>query len=439
MNQEYLDGLKEALKISPENNPIRLLLATALAKSGALKEAEEQFKIVLETDQSLELAKVGLANIYFEQGKFSTTIVILEELFEKTRLSSENIIILCKALLRNNELERAIEFYKKSLALNPSITDSELDQNLRNPSSSSDVNQLIENLEGGMSQIEKPSINFSHVGGMYKVKDEIDIKIVQPLKNADLFKKYGKKIGGGILMYGPPGCGKTHLARATAGEINANFISIGIHDVLNMWLGNSEKQLHELFETARRKAPCVLFFDEIDALGASRSDMRQSSAKMLINQFLNEMDGIESSNEGVLILAATNAPWHLDGAFRRPGRFDRIIFIGPPDVDSRESILSILLKEKPIGTIDYKTIAKRTEEFSGADLMAVIDRTIEDKLRDAIKSGVPKLIETNDLLQRAFDVKPSTKEWFVTARNYALYSNDSGQYNDILDYLKIKK
>jgi transitional endoplasmic reticulum ATPase len=277
------------------------------------------------------------------------------------------------------------------------------------------------------------------VGGMQKVKSEIDIKIIQPLLNPDLFKKYGKKVGGGILMYGPPGCGKTHLARATAGQIKANFISVGIHDVLNMWLGNSEKQLHDLFELARRQAPCIMFFDEIDALGASRTDMRQSSSKMLINQFLNELDGVQNSNDGVLILGATNAPWHLDGAFRRPGRFDRIIFVHPPDLDGRESILKIQLEGKPVNSIDYKTIAKKTEEFSGADLMSVIDRAVEDKLREAIQSGNPQPIETRDLLKSALEVKPSTKEWFTTARNYALYSNESGSYDDILEYLKIKK
>jgi transitional endoplasmic reticulum ATPase len=440
MNEEYINGLRSALQVSPENNPLRLLLADALIQLSKLEEAEAELKIILTKDQQLEQAKLSLAKVYFLQTKYSMTIVILEEIAEAKSLSSEYLIMLSKALLRNNEAGKAIEYYKKSLQINPSATDEELDQNLRNTSTSnSDVNQLIEDLEEGMKLIEKPTINFNHVGGMQKVKEEIDIKIVQPLLNQELFKKYGKKIGGGILMYGPPGCGKTHLARATAGQIKANFISIGIHDVLNMWMGNSEKQLHELFEMARRQAPCVMFFDEIDALGASRSDMRQSSSKMLINQFLNELDGVQYSNDGVLILAATNAPWHLDNAFRRPGRFDRIIFVHPPDAEGRESILKIVMDEKPAGDIDYKTLAKKTEEFSGADLMAVVDRAVEAKLREALKTGLPKPIETKDLLNSALDVKPSTKEWFTTARNYALYSNESGLYDDILSYLKIKK
>ena len=141
---------------------------------------------------------------------------------------------------------------------------------------------------------------------------------------------YGKKVGGGILMYGPPGCGKTHLARATAGEVQAKFMSIGINDVLDMWMGNSERNLHSLFEQARRNRPCVLFFDEVGRIGRQqRSDMRQSSGRHLVNQFLAEMDGTTSNNEGVLILGATNAPWHVDSAFRRPGRFDQVLFVPP--------------------------------------------------------------------------------------------------------------
>lgn len=440
MNDNHIKGLQEALALSPDNLPLRLMLAEGLLKVSRLNESEDEFKKILNQNKDHELAKLGLANVYFQQEKYSTAIIIFEDVDDKSPLSPDNLILLSKALVRNGETAKAIDYYKKSLGLNSSLTDEELDQNLRNKGNASlDVDDLIQSLENDMKQIEKPTINFNHVGGMQKVKSEIDIKIIQPLLNHELFKKYGKKTGGGILMYGPPGCGKTHLARATAGQIKANFISVGIQDVLNMWLGNSEKQLHELFETARRQAPCVMFFDEIDALGASRTDMRQSSSKMLINQFLSELDGVQYSNDGLLILGATNAPWHLDGAFRRPGRFDRIIFVHPPDAEGRESILKILLNEKPTQNIDCKTIAKKTEDFSGADLMAVVDRAIEDILREAIKTGMPKPIETKDILKHAMEVKPSTKEWFTTARNYALYSNESGQYDDILEYLKIKK
>jgi transitional endoplasmic reticulum ATPase len=207
--------------------------------------------------------------------------------------------------------------------------------------------------------------------------------------------------------------------------------------VLDMWIGNSERNLHELFEQARRNRPCVLFFDEVDALGASRADMRQSGGRHLINQFLSELDGVTSNNDGVLVLAATNAPWHLDSAFRRPGRFDRILFVPPPDAAARADILRILCRGKPQAAIDFDQVAKKSADFSGADLKSIVDLAIEGKLRQAMQEGVPKPLATADMLAAAKTVKPSTKEWFSTARNYALYSNQGGVYDDILKYLKL--
>jgi transitional endoplasmic reticulum ATPase len=272
---------------------------------------------------------------------------------------------------------------------------------------------------------------------MDAVKDEIRLKIIHPLANPDVYKAYGKKIGGGILLYGPPGCGKTHLARATAGEVRAGFLSVGINEVLDMWIGQSERNLHDIFENARAHKPCVLFFDEVDALGASRTDMRQSAGRHLINQFLAELDGDKAHNDGVLILGATNAPWHLDSAFRRPGRFDRVVFVPPPDTAARAAILRILLAGKPTMNIDLDHLAGKASEFSGADLKALVDVAIEGKLRSALKTGVPEPLTTKDLLEAAKTLRPTTKEWFATARNYAIYSNVGGIYDDILRYLKL--
>jgi SpoVK/Ycf46/Vps4 family AAA+-type ATPase len=272
---------------------------------------------------------------------------------------------------------------------------------------------------------------------MDTLKDEIGMKIIYPLRHPEMYKAYGKTIGGGILMYGPPGCGKTHLARATAGEINAGFIAVGISDVLDMWIGNSERNLHELFQQARYNKPCVIFFDEVDALGGRRSDMSGGSARQLINQFLAEMDGVDSNNDGVLILAATNAPWHVDPAFRRPGRFDRVLFVPPPDAEARAAILRLHCRDKPQENIEFEQIAQMTDAFSGADLKAIVDMAIESKLREAMKVGIPQPLGTKDLLAAAKSLKPTTREWFSSARNYALYSNQGGLYDDVLKYMKL--
>jgi transitional endoplasmic reticulum ATPase len=153
-------------------------------------------------------------------------------------------------------------------------------------------------------------------------------------------------------------------------------------------------------------------------------------------QFLTELDGVQYSNEGVLILAATNAPWYLDSAFRRPGRFDRILFVQPPDLAARAAILRLLCKGKPVEDIDFTLLGKKTERFSGADLKAVVDRAVEKKLQEAMKVGVPKPLSTQDLLQAAKSVNPSTREWFGTAKNYATHANQDGTYDDILTYLQ---
>ena len=287
--------------------------------------------------------------------------------------------------------------------------------------------------------VQKADADFSKVGGMDAVKEDIRMKILYPMENKELFEAYGKKAGGGVLLYGPPGCGKTLISRATAGEIKAKFITVGLHQILDMWIGKSEEKLHELFELARRNAPAVLFFDEVDALAADRKDMRTSGGRTLINQFLAELDSQLDQNDGVLVLGATNAPWHLDSAFLRPGRFDRLIFVPPPDQPARAEIVKIMAEGKPVTGLDPAGLAKRTNDFSGADIKAVFDQAIEASLSEAMKAGRIVPVTARLLAKTAKQVKPSTRKWFESAKNYALYANQSGFYDDVLEYLGIQK
>ena len=453
---EALQSLREALKHSPDNLPLRLHLADTLMGSGKPDEAEREYRAALSQSPDDLRAKVGLATAFYQQGKNSPALVVVEELIKSPNPPAKALMLHARLLLRAGDVERAVRQYKRAVEDDPALADVELSSRLgiragggddagRKPFDDTDevvdgkVRGNWEGAAGGAEvPVEKPAVAFKDVGGMEPLKDEIRMKVIHPMAHPELYKAYGKTIGGGILMYGPPGCGKTHLARATAGEIHAGFMSVGINDVLDMWIGNSEKNLHELFDNARHNRPCVLFFDEVDALAASRADMRTSGGRHLINQFLSELDGVQSSNEGVLILAATNAPWHIDPAFRRPGRFDRILFVPPPDAVARAAILRVMTRGKPVEPdIDYDHLAKKTDGFSGADLKAVLDVAIEHKLREAMKAGVPKPLTTKDLLAAAGTIKPSTREWFSTARNYALYSNQGGIYDDILKYLKM--
>ncbi len=470
-------ALREALRQSPDNAPLLLHVADTVLKSGGLAEAESLFKRVLSLDPKSLMAKLGLVSAFFQQGKSSAALVIVETLVKDPTAHPRAFLLHARLALQAGEARLAAQQYQKAVEADASLADGALEQDLapylpRRPQPipslgkppTADAVAREEHVADGEDEpyseasehqreavptgdlptssaidIERPNLSFADVGGMDRVKDEIRMKIILPLQQPELFKAYGKKAGGGILLYGPPGCGKTFLARATAGEVKSSFLAVGINDVLEMWIGQSEKNLHALFDQARSHRPCVLFFDEVDALGANRTDMLKSGGRQIINQFLSELDGVTSNNEGVLILAATNAPWHLDPAFRRPGRFDRIIFVPPPDAGARASILRLMLRGKPVAEINYDSVAKKTDGFSGADLKAVVDLAVEEKLREAMKAGLLRPIVEKDLLDAAKRHKPTVRDWFDTARNYALYANQSGLYDDILAYLKITK
>ncbi|WP_405662615.1 ATP-binding protein [Streptomyces sp. NBC_01166] len=289
--------------------------------------------------------------------------------------------------------------------------------------------------------VEEPgTLRLADVGGMQDVKDRLEAAFLAPLRNPELRKLYGKSLRGGLLLYGPPGCGKTFVARAVAGELGAAFLSVSVNDVLDMWIGNSERNMHEIFETARRQAPCVVFLDELDSLGAKRSRTAHSGMRNTVNQLLSELDGIDSAaNEGVFVLAATNVPWDVDNALRRPGRLDRTILVLPPDGPAREAILRHHLRDRPIKNIDLGKLAKITDGLSGADLAHVCEAAAERALLDSARTGTVRMIDMKDLLAAARDAVPSAEPWFASARNVAMFANEGGMYDDLVAYLKKRR
>jgi len=297
-----------------------------------------------------------------------------------------------------------------------------------------------EEADDSLQQMTRESLRFGDVGGLDDVKEEIRMKIVVPFQHPELFQKYGKKIGGGVLLYGPPGCGKTLLARATAGECEAVFMNITIESILDMYYGESERKLAETFEIARAKAPAILFFDEVEAIGGSRQLIKNSPGKSLVNQLLAEMDGVASQNAKMLVMAATNAPWAVDAALRRPGRFDRVMFIPPPDESARLEILRLHLRERPVHSdVNIGEIAKKTNGFSGADLFDLVDRATEYPLTEAIRTGGMRPVNKDDFAKALKKTKPSTREWFSVAKNYATFANTGGLYDDLVEYVEKNK
>lgn len=307
------------------------------------------------------------------------------------------------------------------------------------------VDELVEQWEGSegaeepeIGGLERPRVTLADVGGLAEVKERLELSFLAPLRNPEIALRFGTTSRGGLLLWGPPGCGKTYMARAIAGELGANFYEVSLSDVLDMWVGSSERNLHRVFEVARRNAPCVLFFDEIDAIGHKRSALGGAAMRGVVNQLLAELDGVSSTNDGVFVLAATNHPWDVDSALVRPGRFDRKLLVLPPDRDARIAIFRTHLRDRPVESLSdpqLAELAKRTDGCSGADIALVCNEATEEAMHDSVRSGKVRSVTAKDLLRAAKKARPSIGPWMDSARNVAMFANQGGDYDDLLAYL----
>ncbi|GAA1909744.1 AAA family ATPase [Nocardioides lentus] len=287
--------------------------------------------------------------------------------------------------------------------------------------------------------VERSRITLADVGGMTEVKKRLHAAFLAPMRNERLRRMYRKSLRGGLLLYGPPGVGKTFIARALAGELDARFLTVGMSDILDRWFGASERNLHELFETARASAPCVLFLDEIDALGRKRGLSNSDMLRTTVNQLLLELDSVADDNDGVFVLAATNTPWDVDPALRRPGRLDRTLLVLPPDREAREAIWQTHLRERPVAGVDVRRLARLTDGYTGADIAHLCDSAAELALMDSVAADEPRMISQRDLEAALSELRPSVGPWFESARNVAMFANDDGSYDELLTYLRTHK
>jgi transitional endoplasmic reticulum ATPase len=287
-----------------------------------------------------------------------------------------------------------------------------------------------------IQQVSEEKVRFSSIVGMEELKKTIRLKIIEPYLNPGLFARFRMGSGGGLLLYGAPGCGKTMMARAVANECSAAFVPVGISDVLNMYVGESERNLAAMFDKARAQAPAVLFFDELDALAYARSKSQGNTTRTVVNEFLSQLDGIGRENRGVLVLAATNMPWDVDGAMKRPGRFSRQIFVPPPDAAARAEMLRIKLTGVPVEVdLSLDTLARRAEHYSGADIDGLIELAKESALHDSL-GGQERGLSAADFEAALQQMQPSTLDWLRTVRNVVKYAGDDGSYKDVEQYLK---
>ena len=431
MDSITLTSLKAAFDAAPSAE-LAKIIAFELIESG---DTDDLAIYVSEMDDTLnedELEK--LAQVSSDTSAHKA----VESLAQK--LNIETCSSLVQAQLGQNNFVIAKKIYLSARNRDPRIIDNDLESVLEVDPQRTKL-KVVEKADvaqiSNLSRYREKSTDFSDVIGLEKIKKQIHKKIILPFHSPSLFQRFKKKIGGGVLLYGPPGCGKTLLARATAGECSASFFNIEVSDVLDMYVGESEQKLHAIFEKARSETPSVLFFDELEALAGKREHARSVSSANTVSQFLTELDGFAQNNEGVLVLASTNVPWAIDSAFLRPGRFDRMFFVPPPDRIARQGILEHHLKGRPFNeNINLELISKNSPGYSGADLANLIEMAADEAIDETIETSQETSIGMQHFKDAIEESRATTTEWLTTARNYARYANDGGRYNDVLDFIK---
>jgi SpoVK/Ycf46/Vps4 family AAA+-type ATPase len=429
-----LDSLRRAVEAMPDDVPLRLHLAALLLRGGQRDEAIRQVGAVLQRDPgnsaALDLLREGTGPAEAaDQPAAGATDIPAERTGARPPAAGP-------AQARGEAAGGRPPQYDWSQA------EDELRDVL--PAMFIGEGDAADSAAAGLDaadayDAEHAGLTLADVAGMTEVKQRLEAAFLAPMRNPELRRLYGKSLRGGLLLYGPPGCGKTFIARAVAGELGARFIAVSFADIIDMFVGQSERNIHELFEIARRNAPCVLFLDEVDAIGQKRSQLRHTPMRSAVNQLLLELDDISGNNEGVFLLAATNHPWDVDSALRRPGRFDRTLLVLPPDAAAREGVFRYHLKDRPVAGIDLAKLAKQTDGYSGADIAYICETAAERALMDSVRRGEPRMIGTPDLEAAITEVRPSLGAWFDTARNVALFANEGGTYDDLAAYLRKRR
>ena len=435
-----LDSLRKAVEALPEDVPLRLHLATMLLQAGQRDEAVRQIGAVLQRDPGNARA-LGLLQDLNGAGP-APAAAAGQPPADPGVISAERT-----GLPAPPPLAAEPDADPGPPAGEASHYDwSQAEDELRDvlPAMFVGDEDAADSASAGIEEAdaydaEHAGLTLADVAGMTEVKQRLEAAFLAPMRNPDLRRLYGKSLRGGLLLYGPPGCGKTFIARAVAGELGASFIAVSFADIIDMFVGQSERNIHELFEVARRNAPCVLFLDEVDAIGQKRSQLRHTPMRSAVNQLLLELDDVSGNNEGVFLLAATNHPWDVDSALRRPGRFDRTLLVLPPDAAAREGVFRFHLKDRPVAGIDLAKLAKSTDGYSGADIAHICETAAERALMDSVRRGEPRMIGTPDLEAAIAEVKPSLGAWFDVARNVALFANEGGTYDDLAAYLRKRR
>ena len=277
-----------------------------------------------------------------------------------------------------------------------------------NNNSSSGSSHTEKEAENNWKQSEIPNIRFEDVAGLDEVKQTITTRMINPIKYPEKYKAYNKKAGGGVLLYGPPGTGKTMIAKAIACEVGATFYAVKGSDIVSKWVGESEKNINSLFETARKDKLAIIFIDEMDSLFAQRGQDMHNDKR--VNEFLQQIDGFVGKSQNLLLLVATNRPWDVDNAAVRSGRFSEKIYVPLPDFEGRKYMFNKNLKSVPLGNdVVIDELVELTDGYSGADIEEICDRAKEEPLQKYIETDELQNITKQDFLKAISKVKPMVK------------------------------
>jgi SpoVK/Ycf46/Vps4 family AAA+-type ATPase len=386
VDPELLAGLRAAVEAVPDNLALRLHVATVLLEAGRAAESLEHSSAVLALEpgqrQAVELA--GRATAALPEAALSAPAPYL------------------------------------TAAPEPQYRGATVDQWV-------------------LGEVEEPRTTLADVAGMPAIKRWLSTAFLSSLRDPQMRRLFGRSLRGGLLMYGPPGCGKTFLARALAGELKAGFLGIDLAHVVDMWLGYSRRSIHEIFETARAAAPCLLYLDQLDAIGPRRAGRRHSIGRGVVDQLVAELYSASEEHEGVFVVAATEHPWDVDSLLRQPGRLDHRLLVLPPDLQAREAIIRSVLAGRPLAEdLDLAGLAARTDRYSAADLAQLCESAAAAALEASIVSNSSRPIAMADFTRGLHELRPSTPPWFELARDYARFAAEPGSYDDLVSYLRTR-
>jgi SpoVK/Ycf46/Vps4 family AAA+-type ATPase len=386
VDPELLAGLRAAVEAVPDNLALRLHVATVLLEAGRAAESLEHSSAVLALEpgqrQAVELA--GRATAALPEAALSAPAPYL------------------------------------TAAPEPQYRGATVDQWV-------------------LGEVEEPRTTLADVAGMPAIKRWLSTAFLSSLRDPQMRRLFGRSLRGGLLMYGPPGCGKTFLARALAGELEAGFLGIDLAHVVDMWLGYSRRSIHEIFETARAAAPCLLYLDQLEAIGPRRAGRRHSIGRGVVDQLVAELYSASEEHEGVFVVAATEHPWDVDSLLRQPGRLDHRLLVLPPDLQAREAIIRSVLAGRPLAEdLDLAGLAARTDRYSAADLAQLCESAAAAALEASIVSNSSRPIAMVDFTRGLHELRPSTPPWFELARDYARFAAEPGSYDDLVSYLRTR-